>query len=78
LRYLAVSSYNKWLQQSKIPKLLFFASPGGLINAKTVEWCMQQLKHLDAVDIGAGIHYLQEDNPHQIGSALAKWYTNLS
>jgi haloalkane dehalogenase len=73
-----VSSYNKWLQQSEIPKLLFFASPGGLINAKTVEWCKRRLKHLEAVNIGPGIHYLQEDNPRQIGSALAKWYTDLS
>ena len=72
--YEVVSNYNKKLQESEIPKLLFLASPGGLITANTVEWCKQKLKHLEVVDIGAGIHYLQEDNPHQIGSALAKWY----
>ena len=76
--YEVVSNYNEKLQESELPKLLFFASPGGLINAKTVEWCEQKLKNLEAINIGAGIHYLQEDNPHQIGSTLAKWYTGLS
>jgi len=28
-------------------------------------------------DIGLGIHYLQEDNPHLIGSELAQWYRGL-
>jgi haloalkane dehalogenase len=75
--YQVVSSYNKWLQETEIPKLLFFASPGGMINAETVEWCKRKLKTLKTVDIGAGIHYLQEDNPRQIGSSLASWYRNL-
>ncbi len=74
--YEVVSNYNEKLQESDLPKLLFFASPGGLINAKTVEWCKQKLKNLEAINIGAGIHYLQEDNPHQIGLELASWYRN--
>ena len=69
-------SLSRQLQESELPKLLFFASPGGLINAKTVEWCIQKLKNLEAINIGAGIHYLQEDNPHQIGLELASWYRN--
>ena len=28
-------------------------------------------KNLKLVDIGEGIHYLQEDNPHMIGKELA-------
>ena len=39
-----------------------------------VEWSKQDLK---TVDIGAGIHSLQEDNPDLIGSELAKWYQSL-
>ncbi|RMH87866.1 MAG: haloalkane dehalogenase, partial [Calditrichaeota bacterium] len=35
------------------------------------------LKNLHSVDIGRGIHYLQEDNPHGIGEAVAKWYQRL-
>ncbi len=73
-----VESYNQWLQQTDLPKLLFYGNPAVLITAPVLEWCKQNLKHLKTVDIGRGLHYLQEDNPHLIGSELAKWYKSLS
>ncbi len=72
-----VQNYNKRLQESDLPKILFYAHPGGLITTSMVERCQQRLKKLTTVDIGNGIHYLQEDNPHLIGSELAKWYNSL-
>jgi haloalkane dehalogenase len=75
--YEAISNYSKKLQTSEVPKLLFFATPGGLIDPKTVDWCKQNLKNLKVVDIGNGIHYIQEDNPHLIGQEMAKWYQEL-
>jgi haloalkane dehalogenase len=75
--YDVVSTYNQKLQESELPKCLFYATPGGLINDKTVGWCKQNLKNLKIVDIGDGIHYLQEDNPHLIGEELAKWYLSI-
>ncbi|MFQ5855125.1 MAG: hypothetical protein ACE5LU_05725 [Anaerolineae bacterium] len=73
----AVANYNQWLQQTQSPKLLFYATPGALIRAPMVEWCQQNLENLTSVDIGKGIHFLQEDNPHLIGSELARWYSHL-
>jgi len=35
------------------------------------------LKNLKTVDIGPGIHFLQEDNPHLIGAELAEFYKGL-
>ena len=70
----AVEAYNRWLQQSDLPKLLFYGTPGAFIQAPVVAWCQEHLKNLKTVDIGPGIHYLQEDNPHLIGSELANWY----
>jgi haloalkane dehalogenase len=72
-----VQYYHQKLLESELPKLLFFASPGGLITSTTVAWCKQNLKNLKSVDIGQGIHFLQEDNPHRIGSELADWYKSL-
>lgn len=72
-----VQTYNRWLQQSALPKLLFYATPGALLPAPMVEWCRQNLKNLKMVHLGAGSHYLQEDHPHLIGSALANWHRGL-
>ena len=57
-----VSDYNRWLQETELPKLLFYANPGGLTNASVVEWSKENLKNLETVDLGQGIHYLQEDH----------------
>ncbi|HWP91283.1 MAG TPA: haloalkane dehalogenase [Thermodesulfobacteriota bacterium] len=72
-----VETYNAWLQRTDLPKLLFYGNPGALIKAPVLEWCKQNLRHLKTVDIGPGIHYLQEDNPHFIGRELASWYKSL-
>ena len=60
-----------------MPKLLFYAHPGAVINADAVAWCRGNLKNLETVDVGRGLHYLQEDHPHLIGEELAKWYAEL-
>ena len=75
--YEVISNYNQKLQESEVPKLLFYATPGGIIDSKTVDWCRQNLKNLKVVDIGDGIHFIQADNPHLIGEELAKWFQGL-
>lgn len=72
-----VTDYNLKLQQSEIPKLLLYATPGAVLTAPLVEWCRRSLKNLTAVNVGAGVHYLQEDHPHEIGAAIADWYRAL-
>ena len=73
----AISEYSEWLQGSKLPKLLFVANPGVIIRKDGLEWAKAHLKNLKIVDIGDGIHYVQEDNPHLIGSELVSWYATL-
>ncbi|MFQ5755660.1 MAG: haloalkane dehalogenase [Acidiferrobacterales bacterium] len=73
----AVAAYSRKLQHSALPKLLFYAQPGGIMRAEALEWCKRNLRGLQTVDIGKGIHYLQEDNPHRIGEELATWYRDL-
>jgi haloalkane dehalogenase len=72
-----VGAYNQWLQQTEIPKLMFYASPGAIMIEPVVAWAQQSLRNLESVDIGPGIHFLQEDSPHLIGTELAKWYRSL-
>jgi haloalkane dehalogenase len=66
-----VTDYNQWLQETELSKLLFYANPGGLTNASIVDWSEANLKNLETIDLGQGIHYLQEDHPEAIGKALA-------
>jgi haloalkane dehalogenase len=73
----AVATYNQKLQQSDLPKLLFYATPGALITKPVVDWCQNNLKNLSTVDVGQGIHFIQEDNPHLIGTELAAWYSSI-
>lgn len=72
-----VEDYSQFLQDSDLPKLLFHAQPGGLIDTKMLRWCKQRLPNLETIDIGEGIHYLQEDNPGLIGTELARWYQRI-
>ncbi|MGI0044597.1 MAG: haloalkane dehalogenase, partial [Nitrososphaeraceae archaeon] len=68
-----VTDYNRWLQETELPKILFYASPGAITNASVVDWSEANLKNVETVDLGQGIHYLQEDHPEAIGGALANW-----
>lgn len=72
-----VAAYDAWLQKTEIPKLLFHADPGGLIPAELAQWCEANYPNLTRVELGAGIHYVQEDHPHTIGQRTAKWLAGL-
>lgn len=73
----AVSKFTEQLRESELPKILLYGDKGIAIDLDTVEWCKENLKNLETVDIGKGIHFLQEDNPHMIGEEIAKWYQKL-
>jgi haloalkane dehalogenase len=62
-----VETYQSWLLQSDVPKLMFWAEPGALIPIPKAEWFLKHLKNVTGVNIGPGTHYVQEDNPHLIG-----------
>jgi haloalkane dehalogenase len=68
-----VTDYNLSLQETELPKLLFYANPGGLTSTSVVDWSIANLKNLKTVHLGQGIHYLQEDHPEEIGKGLANW-----
>jgi haloalkane dehalogenase len=72
-----VVNYNQWLQQTDMPKLLFYVADGVGIGAEALAWCRQYLSNLTVIDAGAGIHFIQEDNPHLIGEKLAEWVVGI-
>lgn len=72
-----VSNYHNWLKETPLPKLFFYAEPGGLIPPPLAEWVKQNFPNITAIPIGPGAHFVQEDNPHTIGEELQKWYAKL-
>jgi haloalkane dehalogenase len=70
----AIASWHKWLMDSEIPKLFFHVSPGVGIKEKDVKIIKGKMKNLKSVDLGEGLHFIQEDYPHEIGSTISKWY----
>ena len=73
----AAEAYHQWLQRTDVPKILFHATPGAIMQAPAVESVKATMKNLTTVDIGPGVHFVQEDNPHKIGRELAAWYKTL-
>jgi|GEM_PF-409446 len=69
----ATSEYAKWLIQTELPKLLLYAEPGAINTQADVEWMESNLKNLETVSLGKGIHFHQEDQPEAIAQALARW-----
>lgn len=76
--YKMMNSYSKKLQESDLPKILFYADPGAIIDENRLKWCKYNLKNLTTVYIGPGLHYIQEDNPHLIGEKILEWYRKLN
>lgn len=71
-----VSEYHQWLQETELPKLLLYAKPAGLIPEKSAEWIVEHFPNTKSRFIGDGIHFLQEDHPHHIGSEIKTWIEN--
>lgn len=71
-----VECYAQWLSKSPIPKLLVSAEPGALLTGRALEFCRTWPNQLE-VSV-KGIHYIQEDSPIEIGTALQKFVLGLA
>ncbi len=70
-----VTRYGAWLAQAPIPKLFINAEPGALITGKAREFCRTFPNQREASV--RGIHFVQEDSPHEIGTALRGFMADL-
>ncbi len=64
-----VEDYGVWLQRSPLPKLLVLGDPGAIVTGRTREFCRTWAKQREVTVKGR--HFLQEDSPREIGTALA-------
>lgn len=64
---------EEWLETSSLPKLLLHASPGANVTPADAEHIRLRLQNISVVNVGKGLHLIQEDCPDEIGKALASW-----
>lgn len=71
-----VKAYGEWLETSdSLPKLFINAEPGSILVGKARDYC-RTWPNQQEVTV-KGLHFIQEDSPHEIGHAIATWMTNL-
>ncbi len=66
-----VAGYSSWMAASEIPKLFVNADPGSILVGAQREFC-RTWRNQQEVSV-SGLHFLQEDSPHEIGKAIADW-----
>jgi len=66
-----VGGFSTWMAASELPKLFVNADPGSILVGAQREFC-RTWKNQQEVTV-AGLHFLQEDSPHEIGKAIADW-----
>jgi haloalkane dehalogenase len=68
-----VESYLAWLTTTPTPKLFIDADPGALIAGPLRDLC-RTFPNQEEVTV-KGVHFVQEDSPEDIATAIADWYT---
>jgi haloalkane dehalogenase len=60
-----------------LPVLLLTFEPGAIVGPGEVEWARERFPTLTVRAMGAGSHFVQEDQPAAIGRAIAEWLGGL-
>jgi haloalkane dehalogenase len=71
-----VETYGKWLAESNIPKLFINADPGAILIGSAREFCRTWTSQKEVTV--KGNHFIQEDSPDEIGSAVAEFISSIS
>jgi haloalkane dehalogenase len=71
-----VAAYADWLATSDVPKLFVKAEPGALLAGGANLEAVRAWPSQTEVTV-AGVHFLQEDSPDEIGRAIAGWMGKL-
>jgi haloalkane dehalogenase len=72
-----VNRVAAFLTTDRKQKLLFHVTPGAITPPEAVDWLKANVPGLTAIHLGEGAHFIQEDYPDEIGSALADWIATL-
>jgi haloalkane dehalogenase len=66
------AEYAEWLGTSDVPKLFLKAEPGAILTNDSLVGLVRGWPALTEKSV-AGIHFVQEDSPDEIGRAIVDW-----
>jgi len=70
-----VADYGRWLESTQIPKLFLNADPGAILTGRMRDYCRTWPNQREVTV--SGIHFIQEDSPKEIGTAIAEWLSSI-
>lgn len=70
-----VTAYGTWLEQAELPKLFINAEPGAILINGQREYCRSWPQQQEVTV--AGVHFIQEDSPAEIGQATATFLNSI-
>ena len=70
-----VERYGRWMAGSDVPKLFIDAEPGSILVGPQRDFCRSWPNQRETRV--AGIHFIQEDSPHDVGRAVAEFVAAL-
>jgi len=70
-----VEEYGSWLAESAMPKLFINADPGAIVTGRIRDY-VRSWRNLTEITV-PGVHFIQEDSPDEIGTALAQFVRQL-
>ena len=70
-----VSDYADYLVKSDVPKLFINADPGSILIGAQRDFCRAWPNQTEVTV--AGLHFIQEDSPDEIGMAISDWLSTL-
>jgi hypothetical protein len=62
------------LRKLDVPILLLHAEPGFIVQPPAIAYARANFRRLEVVNVGAGKHFLPEDQPTAVGRAIADWH----
>jgi haloalkane dehalogenase len=72
-----VTDYADWLATCNVPKLFLKAEPGAILANDKLVNIVRQWPAVTEKTV-AGVHFVQEDSPDEIGRAIADWMRMLA
>jgi haloalkane dehalogenase len=70
-----VTAYADWLTVTELPKLFINADPGAILTGPQRDFCRGFANQTEVTVRGS--HFVQEDSPREIATAIAEWLRTL-